>query len=303
MAGWELTKLKVRGQINADSAIQGAQAAQAAATSEVGALLETFLAHAINTANTTVYDKAIDSVFLTAGTGGSRLHHLVDGQHDLFGAFIAAKGASADDSLAQEIFGTAAHLSKDLFSKMGLPVFSIEADAYRSGSSWVQDNLGISKEWQADLLQINGSELFCGMISAACVVMGVKRADSAALIEMGASSGLSSIVAANPIAMAAASIALVLAWQQRGTTSGGRAMERAAVGAGGTGVAMLAGSVLAGFASLGAVPLAISFLLTLVVGIAARQLIARHARTFRNPKLALALWKSHLRRILPQSAF
>jgi len=182
---------------------------------------------------------------------------------------------------------------------MGLPVFSVDASAYHSGSTWIEHTLGISKEWQADFLQINGSELFCGMISAACVVLGVKKADTAMLIEIGASSGLSSIVAANPISMAAASIALVLAWQRRGTMSGGRAMERAAVGAGGTGAALLAGTALASFASLGAVPLAISFLLTLVVGIAARQLIARHARTFRNPKLALALWNSHLRRLLP----
>jgi hypothetical protein len=32
------------------------------------------------------------------------------------------------------------------------------------------------------------------------------------------------------------------------------------------------------------------------VGIAARQLIAKHARTFRNRKLAWMLWSSHIRR-------
>ena len=299
--GLELTKLKVRGRIKADSAIQGAQAAQDAASSQVGALLDTFLAHAINTPNTTIYDKAIDSVYLKAGTGGSHLHHLLDRQHDLVGAFIAARDASPNDGVAQEVLGTATHLAKVLFSKMGLPVFSVDASAYHSGSTWIEHTLGISKEWQADFLQINGSELFCGMISAACVVLGAKKGDAAVLIQMGTSSGLSSIVAANPISMAAASIALVLAWQRRGTMRGGRAIESAAVGAGGTAAALLAGTALAGFAALGAVPLAISFLLTLVVGIVARQLIANHARTFRNPKLALALWKSHLRRILPKA--
>lgn len=282
---------------------QGAITAQTAASSQVGQLLETLFANAINTPNTTVYDKAIDAVYLSAGTGGSRLHHLVDGQHDLFGAFMAARGAKADDSVVQELFGTAAHLSKDLFSKMGLPVFSIDASAYKSGSEWIENTLGISKEWQADFLQINGLELFAGMLSATCVVFGVKKADASALLEMGVSSGLASMVSANPISMASACVALVLTWQRRKKMRGAQAAETALVAAGGSAATLLAGTALAGFAALGAVPLAISFLLTLVVGIAARQLIARNARTFRNPKLALALWKSHLHRILPQSAF
>ncbi len=33
--------------------------------------------------------------------------------------------------------------------------------------------------------------------------------------------------------------------------------------------------------------------------IAARQLIAKHARTFRNPKSAWMLWSSHIRRVVP----
>ena len=276
---------------------------QAAASSEVGSGLETWLASAINTPNTTIYDKAIDSVYLAGGTGGSRLHHLVDGQHDLFGAFTAARGAANNDSLAQEIFGTAAHLSKDLFSKMGLPVFSIDASAYQSGSSWVQDNLGISKEWQADLLQINCSELFCGMLSATCMVLGVKQKDAASLVEMAASTGLSSVLAANPISMAAACIALVLAWQNRGNMRSGDAVERAAIGAGGAGAAMLTGTALNGFAALGAVPLAISFVLTLVVGIAARQLIAKHSRKLSSLKLGSMIWKSHLQRSVPSFRF
>jgi hypothetical protein len=302
-ARWQLTKLKVHGQITAHSTFRGVQSAHAAATSEIGQLVETFLANAINTPNTTIYDKAIDSVYLEHGTGGSRLHHLVDGQHDLFGAFAAAREACGNDNLTQEVLGTAAHLAKDLFSKMGLPVFSIDADDYRAGSSWVQENLGISKEWQADLMQINGMELFCGMLSATCLVFGVKQKDAALLVEMAASTGLSSVLAANPISMAAACIALVMAWQKRGNMRSGAAVERAAIGAGGAGAAILTGTALGGFAALGSVPMVISLVLTLVVGIAARQLIAKHVRTFRNPKLAWMLWSSHIRRIVPSFHF
>jgi len=258
---------------------------------------------AITTVLATSGDKAIYFAYLSAHTGGSHLHHLLDRRHDLAGAFMAARVASSSDSLAHEVYGTAAHLSKDLFSKMGLPVFSIDASAYHSGSTWIEHTLGISRSWQADFLQINGSELFCGMLSAACVVLGVKKRDAALLVEMGASTGLSSVLAANPISMAAACIALVLAWKQRGSLRAGRATERATIGAGGTGAAILTGTALGGFAALGAVPLAMSFVLTVVVGITARQLLAKHTRQILDPKLAMMLWKSHLWSSVPNFRF
>lgn len=266
-------------------------------------MLETLLAHSINTPNTNIYDKAIDSVYLTDRLGGSRLHHLVDGQHDVFGAFVAAKNALPDDSLGAEVMGAAHHLAKDLFSKMGLPIISIDAETYRNSSHWIESHLGISRTWQADFLQINGNELFCGMLSATCIVFGVKKRDAAMLVEMGASTGLSSVLAANPISMAAACIALVLAWQKCGNMRPCQVVERATVGAGGAGAAILTGTALGGFAALGAVPLAISFVLTLVVGMTARQLLAKHARKLSNPKLAWMLWKSQLRRSVPGFRF
>lgn len=282
------------------AAVTVTQITQAVASSQVGSLLETLLANAINTPNTTIYDKAIDSVYLADGLGGSRLHHLIDGQHDIFGAFAAARNALPSDSLAAEVMGTAQHLAKDLFSKMGLPVVSIDAETYSKSSGWIESHLGISRAWQADFLQINGNELFCGMLSATCVVLGLKKRDAASLVEMAASTGLSSVLAANPISMAAACIALVLAWQRReNMRRSSEAVERAAVGAGGAGAALLAGTALGGFATLGAVPLAISFVLTLVVGITARQFLAKHARKISNPKLALMLWKSHIQRLVP----
>ena len=151
--------------------------------SDTGGALDTALAHAINTANTTIYDKAIDSVYLDTGVGGSRLHHLVDGQHTLLGAFRAAEAAAPTDSLNQQVFGTAHHLAKDLFSKMGLPVFSLDPETYHRKADWIQQHLGLSKTWQADLLQINGTELLGGSLSAAAVVLGAQRKDVGALAE------------------------------------------------------------------------------------------------------------------------
>ncbi len=78
-----------------ETVFTGGMLGDAALGSGSGHALAQQLAAAINTPNSTVYDKAIDSVYLSTHTGGSQLHHLVDGQHDIFGAFEAAPGSPA----------------------------------------------------------------------------------------------------------------------------------------------------------------------------------------------------------------
>ena len=257
-------------------ALEQALLVNAVTASDSGAALDTMLAHAINTANTTIYDKAIDSAYLSTGVGGSRLHHLVDGQHDLLGAFSAAQAASPNGSLGGELFGTAHHLTKDLFSKMGLPVFSLEPDTYHHSADWIQQHLGISKLWQADLLQINGMELLGGGLSAAAVVMGAKQKDARTLAEIAGSAGLAGMVAANPIAMLAATTALVLAWQKKHPDASVKALAaHAGTGMAATGATMATGTILGGFAATGALPLTVSLALSLAAGILVRWLIRR----------------------------
>ena len=193
------------------------------------------LAGFINTPNTTVYDNAIDSVYLSTHTGGSQLHHLVDGQHDIFGAFEAAAKALPNDSTWQEVMGTAQHLGKDLFSVSGLPVVSLEPGQYQSAATWLNEYLNVPKTWLGDLLQINGLELFSGVLSVVAVVIGCKQGDVRQLSELAAASGLAGMLTANPIGLCAAAIALVLAWKQRGTS--GEMGKGLAVGAGTAGAA------------------------------------------------------------------
>lgn len=102
-----------------ETVFTGGMLGDAALGSGSGHALAQQLAATINTPNSTVYDKAIDSVYLSTHTGGSQLHHLVDGQHDIFGAFEAAARALPGDSLWQEVMGAAQHLGKDLFSVSG----------------------------------------------------------------------------------------------------------------------------------------------------------------------------------------
>lgn len=231
------------------------------------------LAEFINTPNTTMYDKAIDSVYLNTHTGGSQLHHLVDGQHDIFGAFEAAAKALPNDSTWQEVMGTAQHLGKDLFSVSGLPVVSLEPEQYQSATLWLNEHLNVPKSWLGDLLQINGLELFSGILSVAAVVIGCKQADMQQLAELSAASGLAGVLSANPIGLCAAVIALVMAWKHRSSSSDlGRSML---VGGGAAGAAMAAGGA---FAALGLgsalFPALGGVLLSVVVGIYTRRFLA-----------------------------
>lgn len=251
--------------------LQPALLLNAITASDTGGALDTALAHAINTANTNIYDKAIDSAYLSTGVGGSRLHHLIDGQHDLLGAFDVARQAVPNDSLAQEVFGTAHHLGKDLFSVMGLPVVSLKPETYRQSSDWIQQHLGISKSWQADLMQINAMELLGGGLSAAAVVVGARKKDVGALAETAVSTGLAGTLAANPIAMCAGSVALALALRHCQDPEKKReAVQRASVGAASTVTTMAVGKLLGGVAAAGTLPLIGSLALSLTAGMAVR---------------------------------
>lgn len=264
------------GTADSGRALGPALLANAVTASEPGGTLDSLLASVINTPNTNIYDKAIDSVYLTAGTGGSRLHHLIDGQHDLLGAFSAAQAASPTDSLSSEVFGTAHHLTKDLFSKMGLPVVSLEPDAYRRSADWIQDHLGISKHWQADLLQINATELLGGSLSAAAVVLGARQKDVGALAETAVSSGLAGALAANPIAMCAGSVALALACRHcADPAQQQQAIQRAGAAGAGTVTTLAVGKLLGGVAAAGTLPLVGSLALSLTAGILMRSWVLR----------------------------
>ncbi|NLF19748.1 MAG: hypothetical protein GX595_21155 [Lentisphaerae bacterium] len=243
----------------------------ATSASPSGLELDRLLAELINTANTTHYDKAIDAAYLATHVGGSRLHHLLDGQHDLAGAFAAARAAVPDDSTAAAVLGTARHLVKDLFSVMGLPLVSLAPESYRAASSWMQTHLGISKAWQADLLQINAMDVFGGALTVAAVVMGVDRADSEALVEIAAGSGLAGLAGANPLALLAAAVALAAAWRLRTRgESWTPELRHAAVAVASSGAAIGTGAALANVASGGLLALLVSLALSLAAGVVVR---------------------------------
>jgi hypothetical protein len=48
------------------------------------------------------YDAAIDAIYNKTHIGGSRYHHLIDGQHDIFGAF-AREFKGSDPEVSPQI--------------------------------------------------------------------------------------------------------------------------------------------------------------------------------------------------------
>jgi hypothetical protein len=264
-----MKELQLRNRSKEAAVLSGIHSGTSSAS---GSSLEDWLAETINTPNTNAYDKIIDSVYLSEGTGGSRLHHLVDGQHDLLGAFQAARSAYPDDSFAVELLGTAQHLAKDLFSKMGLPVFSLDPQSYANSSEWISDKLGISRTWQADFLQINGLELFGGCLAAVGVVLGIRSADLKVLAEIAGGCGLAAVLAANPISMIAACVAMGYAILQCRSKGDARNLaEHGAVGLASASTVSITGSALSGLAAAGALPAIGSICLSIVAGMVVRQ--------------------------------
>lgn len=267
-----------------ESLFAGGMLTDAAVDTAAGHHIATQLAHWLNGPNTTVYDKAIDSVYLQTHVGGASLHHLLDGQHDICGAFHAAADALPNDSLWQEVAGTAHHLGKDLFSASGVPLFSLEPQTYHQASTWMRNTMHLPKSWLGDLLQVNGLELFSGLLASAAVVLGYRQADIGRLAELGGASGLAGVLSANPLAMAAAAVALVLAWKGRGSA--------APIGKGiliGTGATAAVHTVGAGLGLIGAgcglLPSLACIAVSMAVGLYARNLLARQLGITTAPQL------------------
>lgn len=234
------------------------------------------LANWINTPNTTAYDKAIDSIYLQTHVGGSGLHHLVDGQHDIFGAFEAASKALPNDGLWQEITGTGIHLTKDLFSVSGLPVISLDPNIYAESSDWISNHLRLSKSWQADFLQVNALELFSGFLTTAAVLVGYRHPDIKRLSELSGASGLASLLSANPIAMGAAAFALLLAWKHSRRNQSGLMGKHLIVGAGSSGSAYLSGIALGALGvSGGFIPIVGTLGISFIMGLFARSVLIK----------------------------
>lgn len=167
---------------------------------EKGHQLSHWLADNFNK-NFDAYDTAVDSIYNQTHMGGSIFHHLVDGQHSIRGAFKAVQDVKIDDSWASELGQATEHLIRDTASVSGVnPFFTLSTEQFHNIGSLVS-HIGVTKEYLADALTINGSELLGGSVAlVASIIMG-KKAEPERLSYLSGGCLLSSLVSANPILM------------------------------------------------------------------------------------------------------
>src|SRR5262245_55738817 len=161
-------RLGLRAYTGADPLVTGNAFTQgtlaADGTGELGHRLATWLAHNFNH-NFDDYDKAIDGVYNAGDGGSSAFHHLIDGQHSIWGAFQAVHDVSADDSFTTELSQAVEHLLRDTASISGVnPFFSLSPDEFHHLGD-VASHLHITLPFLADALTVNGPELLGGSVA------------------------------------------------------------------------------------------------------------------------------------------
>ncbi len=170
--------------------------------------LAQWMAHEFNH-NFDEYDRAIDAVYNSTHVGGSSYHHLLDGQHSIWGAFQAVRDVKADDSFATEVLQAGEHLLRDTASVSGInPFFSLTSQQFQQVAHIVQP-FGLSKPFLADALTINGPELLGGMIALLSTLLVGKKLDPSCVSKLSGAYLISSIASANPMLFPVAAGGLV----------------------------------------------------------------------------------------------
>ena len=206
----------------------------------------------------TVYDKAMDAEFISTGIGGMH-HRLFDGGHTVSGAWQAARGVSAEDSLIEEMLGTVQGLLRDVSTPMGLPLANWDKETFDAVAESLQSSFGIPRSWFADLVSYDAAELLGGTVGVVATIFNWNKADTETFASLAASMGLSATLSANPLLLPVSVVALARAYHKaksdgsysdvadgafKGALTSGASMGAVAlvgVAGGPAGVALLAG--------------------------------------------------------------
>jgi hypothetical protein len=159
--------------------------------------------------NFDAYDSAVDAVYNDTHVGGSVYHHILDGNHSLWGAFEAVPDVKIDDSWVEELAQASEHLIRDGASISGVnPFFSLSPDQFDNLGSIVS-SVGISKEFLADALTINGPEMLGGSLAMLVSLLMRKKADPGRLSYISGGCLLSALASGNPLLLPIAASGMV----------------------------------------------------------------------------------------------
>lgn len=148
--------------------------------------------------NTNVYDSAIDSYYNSTHTGGSLLHHNLDGAHTFQGALETLRLHYPDENDFNLIVKSFEHLSKDLTTPSGINPF-LSPDDFESAKHFLTDNLDISSSSVNDLLNINAVELGSLIIATLSVIYNLEKKQMDQMGEYFSRLSIVSFISGNPV--------------------------------------------------------------------------------------------------------
>ncbi|WP_462409373.1 hypothetical protein [Neobacillus sp. Marseille-QA0830] len=234
------------------------------------------------------YDQAIDSVYNQTHVGGSAFHHLLDGQHTVWGAFRAVQNVKADDSFVTEFLQAGEHLLRDVASVSGInPFFSLTSHQLDALSQLVMP-FGISKPFLVDALTVNGPELLGGTIAMLSTLMVGKKKDPACLSRLSGAYLLSSVASGNPVLFPVAASSLVYSIVKSDS-------KKEVIFQGGKGAIVSGGALLTG--SLVGGPVWIGCLASVAAAISLNYAIDQPEKTFLRVKELVKPTSSILRKV------
>ena len=124
----------------------------------------------------TIYDKAMDAAFHANPEGGT-FHRLFDGSHTPLGAFKAAKDATPDDTMFQEVRGVLQGLFRDVTTPRGLALVTWNKATYEDVAAFLESNMGIPKSWLYEIVTYDAADLLGGIIGVVSTTLCWNRAD------------------------------------------------------------------------------------------------------------------------------
>lgn len=153
----------------------------------------------ISQGTASIYDKALDMEYLKTHIGGGT-HRMFDGGHDIVNAWERVKNATEQDTFSQEVMEYVTALWKDVTTKMGLPVSTLDKANYDGMANWVSHNIPlIDKGYLYDLLSFDIFEVIGSSVGAVAFIFALNKKDQKKLAEILGSMGVTTIASANPV--------------------------------------------------------------------------------------------------------
>ena len=161
----------------------------------------------------TIYDKAMDAVYLATRIGGGN-HRMFDGGHTILGAFRAVRDASPDDTIVEEAMGFLQSLFRDMTTAKGLPLVNWDKATYDKVAGFLASEFGIPKNWFYDINSYDAAQLLGGVIGVVATALCWNRADTETFAKLVGGMGVSALARANPLLLVVTVVALARAFHK-----------------------------------------------------------------------------------------